>query len=419
MRRFALLLTTSAIAATAVTAVISVIAQGDDGGQWYRGNTHTHSLWSDGNDFPEMITAWYADQGYDFMALSDHNILAEGERWMSLDAIAKRQRALGRNAMAKYRERWGDDWVETRQNDGVTEVRLKPLAEYRGKLEKPGRFLILQAEEVSNSAGGKPIHINAINLPELIPAIKTDDPTEVRQVISDVVTRVREMEQTSGRPILAYLNHPNFQWAITAEDLAHVAEMRFFEVYNGHPGIDHLGDAERPGDERIWDIANTIRLAELGQEPLLGVATDDAHTYHGGDVSPGRGWVMVRAAKLETDALVEAMRDGDFYASSGVSLDSVTWSEKSRTLTVKIAPEPGATYTTAFIGTREGYDPTKPAAENGIGEVFAEIEGTEARLTLPDDALYLRATVTSSARHENPSFPEQQKQAWTQPFGWR
>ena len=21
----------------------------------YRGNTHTHSLWSDGNDFPEMI----------------------------------------------------------------------------------------------------------------------------------------------------------------------------------------------------------------------------------------------------------------------------------------------------------------------------------------------------------------------------
>ena len=22
---------------------------------WYKGNTHTHSLWSDGNDFPEMI----------------------------------------------------------------------------------------------------------------------------------------------------------------------------------------------------------------------------------------------------------------------------------------------------------------------------------------------------------------------------
>ena len=26
---------------------------------WYKGNTHTHSLWSDGNDFPEMIAKYY------------------------------------------------------------------------------------------------------------------------------------------------------------------------------------------------------------------------------------------------------------------------------------------------------------------------------------------------------------------------
>ncbi len=402
----------------AVLSPALALAQ-DAGGQWFRGNTHTHSLWSDGNDFPEMITAWYADQGYDFMALSDHNVLAEGERWMTLEAITKRQRALGRTAMEKYRERWGDTWVETRQKDGVEEVRLKTLAEYRGKIEKPGQFLILQAEEISNSAGGKPIHINAINLTEVIPAIKSEDASELRQVMGDVATLVSEQEEKTGRPILAHLNHPNFQWAITAEDLAHVAGMRFFEVYNGHPGINHLGDADRPGDERIWDIANTIRIAELGQVPLLGVATDDSHTYHGGDVSPGRGWVMVRAPRLEANALMESMKVGNFYASSGVALESVSWDEKARTLSVNIAPSPGATYTTAFIGTRKGYDATKPAAENGIGEIFATIEGTEARFTLPDDALYLRATITSSEKHPNPSFPEQKQQAWTQPVGWR
>ena len=43
--------------------------------QWYKGNTHTHSLWSDGNDFPEMITDWYKQHGYDFLAISDHNVL--------------------------------------------------------------------------------------------------------------------------------------------------------------------------------------------------------------------------------------------------------------------------------------------------------------------------------------------------------
>gem|GEM_PF-5552938 len=43
--------------------------------KWFKGNTHTHSLWSDGNDFPEMITDWYKRHGYNFLAISDHNIL--------------------------------------------------------------------------------------------------------------------------------------------------------------------------------------------------------------------------------------------------------------------------------------------------------------------------------------------------------
>jgi hypothetical protein len=394
-------------------------ARADDEAQWYRGNTHTHSLWSDGNDFPEMITSWYKDQGYDFMALSDHNILAVGEKWMTLDAIAKRQRALGRSAMDKYVDRYGEEWVETREKNGVTEVRLKPLEEYRKGLEEEGKFLIVQAEEISNSAGGKPIHINAINLTEVIPAIKATDAAELRDVMQKTADAVAAHEKKTGRPILAHLNHPNFQWAITAEDLAHVAGMGYFEIYNGHPGINHLGDAERPGDEEIWDIANTIRLAELGTPVILGVATDDSHTYHGGDVSPGRGWIMVRAKALEANALVEAMKAGDFYSSSGVALEEISWDEKTRTLSLKIRPEEGATFTTSFIGTRKGYDATQPAAKNGIGEVFAEKTGTEVSFTMPDDALFMRATVTSSQKHTNPSFPEQKKQAWTQPVGWR
>ncbi len=43
---------------------------------------------------------------------------------------------------------------------------------------------------------------------------------------------------------------------------------RFFEVYNGHPGVNHLGDAKRVGIERLWDIANTIRLGVLQAAPL-------------------------------------------------------------------------------------------------------------------------------------------------------
>ncbi len=46
--------------------------------KWYKGNLHTHSYWSDGDEFPEMIMQWYKDRDYQFVALSDHNIIAEG-----------------------------------------------------------------------------------------------------------------------------------------------------------------------------------------------------------------------------------------------------------------------------------------------------------------------------------------------------
>src|SRR6266702_2471722 len=51
--------------------------------QWWKGNLHTHSLWSDGDDYPEMIVDWYKQHGYHFLALSDHNILAQGDKWIS------------------------------------------------------------------------------------------------------------------------------------------------------------------------------------------------------------------------------------------------------------------------------------------------------------------------------------------------
>src|SRR5258707_11461266 len=62
--------------------------------QYWKGNLHTHSLWSDGDDFPEMIADWYKQHGYHFLALTDHNVFAEGEKWMPADSNATRIRAL-------------------------------------------------------------------------------------------------------------------------------------------------------------------------------------------------------------------------------------------------------------------------------------------------------------------------------------
>ena len=76
--------------------------------RWWKGNIHTHSVWSDGNDFPEMIAEWYRTHDYNFLALSDHNILSAGVRWMKFDDIVARG---GKDALEKYRRRFGGGWV--------------------------------------------------------------------------------------------------------------------------------------------------------------------------------------------------------------------------------------------------------------------------------------------------------------------
>ena len=126
---------------------------------------------------------------------------------------------------------------------------------------------------------------------------------------------------------------------------------------------------------------------------------------------------MVGAEVLTGDSLINAIQDGRFYASSGVSLESIRYDEQQRTLAIQITPVDGVTFTTRFIGTRSNYDAT--AEVTGIGEVFATVEGSAVEYTIPTDAYYLRATVTSSRAHPNPSYPEQKEQAWVQPVGWR
>lgn len=397
--------------------------------RWYKGNLHTHSLWSDGDDFPEMIAEWYRNHDYHFLAISDHNVLAQGERWMKHADIVKRG---GKDALAKYEQRFGMPWVETRGERAAADfsVRLKPFNEYRSQVEERGRFIMMPSEEISDKAEGLPIHLNATNIQELVQPLggKT-----VRETIDANVRAVQDQEKRTGSEILVHLNHPNFHFAITAEEMAEVVAERFFEVYNGHPGVNHEGDDHHPGVEELWDVANTIRLAQLKSPPLFGLATDDTHDYHGEKgANPGRGWIQVESRYLSPEHLIRAIKAGRFYASSGVTLASVSYDESSKEYKLVIAEESGVEYTTEFIGTMTDADFTsQPAPDKDgkpvratrkysgeIGKVLATVKGPSASYTLTGKELYVRATITSSKPARDPSFKEQKQQAWVQPVGW-
>ncbi|MCC9602549.1 hypothetical protein LOC67_18515 [Stieleria sp. JC731] len=381
----------------------------DDQPRYWKGNLHTHSLWSDGDQFPEMIADWYRERGYNFLALTDHNVISEGHRWMSLKKIVDRS---DDGIVERYVQRFGEHWVEQRTSpdNGEAEVRLKPLNEFRALLESRNEFIMIQAEEISDRSEGKPVHINATNVAE---ALQPVGGATVREAMQNNLRMILEHEKSHGRPVLPHVNHPNFGYAMTAEDLAAVVAEQFFEVYNGHPGVNHLGDDEHPSIELMWDQINAIRYA-AGVQPILGIATDDSHEYHGRPGSrPGRGWVMVKSRFLTPEHLIHAMRKADFYASSGVSLLRHDFDEESRTLTVEVDAVEGEDYQIDFFTTlKPGTDPHK------IGLTVHSAKGNSASYQMKEAECYVRAVVTSTVAHSDPSFKDQKKQAWTQPVGW-
>lgn len=400
----------------------SVLAA-DNGVRWYRGNLHTHTLWSDGDDYPEMVAKWYRDQGYDFLSFTDHNTLLDKERWIDI-----KDNKGGENAYNKLRKTFPRDWIQERLSDkGRNEIRLKTFSQINAALGIPGQFLLIQGEEVSDKYGGLPVHMNVANVQTLIPPQGGDSVYEVMQRNTDAAIAQREK---SGKPMMIHLNHPNFGYAVRAEDLMQVRGENFFEVYNGHPGVSNLGSSVNAGTERIWDVVLTRRIAELKLPIMYGLAVDDGHDYHvmaDKKSNPGRGWVMVLCSELTTPAIINSLEKGLFYSSSGVSLREVRSSAKGQE--VIVAPENNTKYVIEFIGTKKGY-PTEsePVIAGGdteiwttrryspeLGKVLHRVEGTHARYDFADDDLYVRARVTSSKLHPNPSVPGEFERAWAQP----
>ncbi len=400
----------------------------EDGYIWWKGNLHTHTLWSDGDQFPEVVTEWYYEHGYHFLALSDHNTLLQGQRWITPYDNHFIERGGGMVVYEIYQERFGDDWIDTRlDDDGNLEVRLKPLQEVRSLFEQSGRFLMINSEEITE--GQHVVHVNATNILEYIAPQSGETVEETIRLNMDAVMDQRER---TGQEMLPHLNHPNFRHAVTAEDMMPVENLRLFEIYNGHRGVVNFGaDDGIKHLDRVWDIILTKRLGELGLDPVYGIAVDDAHHYEEStsDVArPGRGWVKVRSKFLTPEHIVKSLESGNFYSTNGLTMVKID--SDGQTYTVEVEPEYGVEYTIQFIGTREGFDSSSEpyVDEDGeersdrtrlyssdIGEVLQETEGHKATYEFRGDELYVRAKVISTKPKENYFYEGEVKKAWMQP----
>lgn len=256
--------------------------------QWYKGNTHTHTLNSDGDSTPDEVVRWYRERGYHFLVLTDHNYLTQVD---TLNAL----------------------------------------------LGADGRFLVIRGEEVSDRFGDKPIHVNGLDVEHVVP------PQGGTSVVDTIQRNVAAVRSARGVP---HINHPNFSWAITADELKQVRDYRLFEIFNGHPQVNNLGGGGTPGLEEVWD--NILSSGLL----VYGIAVDDAHDFKRpwdrNAARPGQGWVTVRAEKLSADSVLAALERGDFYASTGVELRDYTVDD--RRMTIAINERPPSKYRVLFLG---------------------------------------------------------------------
>jgi len=288
--------------------------------QWYKGNTHTHTLNSDGDSSPDDVVRWYREHSYNFLVLTDHNVLT------SVDGL---------NAL----------------------------------LALDGKFIVMKGEEVSDRFGDKPILINGLD-----PKRKVD-PQGGESVVDVIQRNVDAIRAVGGVP---HINHPNFRWAITADELRQIKNNKLFEIFNGHPQVNNVGGGGVPGLEQAWDAILTSGLL------LYGIAVDDAHDFKRpfdrGAAQPGQGWVMVRTDRLAPDAILAAMERGDFYASTGVELIDYQVGESAMTLTIK--ENSWSKYRVQFIG--------------GGGKVLSEVTSSPATYRFTGDEGYVRARVLES-----------------------
>lgn len=367
---------------------------------WYKGNLHTHSYWSDGDEFPEIIMDWYKSKGYHFVALTDHNTLAEGEKWKTIpdDTIYQ-------NAFKAYLNTYGPDWVNYRTDSlNRIQVKLKTYKEYKPLFEEKETFLILQSEEITDAYNGKPIHINATNVQKKIPP---QGGHSVLDVMQNNLDAVKAQKEALHIPMIAHINHPNFGYAIGLEDMIALKNEQFFEVYNGHPMVHNSGDSTHISTELMWDYINLAYL-ENDKPIMYGLATDDSHHYHRQGrkwSNAGRGWIMVQAESLSPESLINAMESGQFYASTGVSLKDLTFN--NNTLSVAIENDENTTYKIEFIGCNKGESEPRE---------LATVSGLKASYTLTESILYVRCKITSSKKHSNPIEDLIYENAWTQPY---
>lgn len=323
-------------------------------GMWVKGNINAHTTLSGGDSTTAEVAAWYRGSGYNFLVIADPAS------------------------------------IETIESES---------------------FILIPGKELAAQPPGGSVHINALGIAEEIETCTGSNRIETAQSNIDMILK------NGGIPII---NHPNYYYSMGYPQLSRLTGFNLLEIANQGWRSRNEGDMTHVTTEQLWD-----RLLSDGMA-VYAVASDGAKCFkkpvnerweavntlnpkalgapYIRDMldRPGGGFIVVHVNRLTPEEVLNGIRKGDFYASTGIELNDYSFDGK--TISIKVKPVEKKTFLIRFIGKH--------------GQFLQESIGMEASYTLTNEE-YVRAKIieidAELVKTEGDNAKINGRVAWTQP----
>ncbi len=241
-----------------------------ENGNFYKANLHTHSTLCDGKLTPQELKEVYQKKGYSVIAFSHHDVMIPllelaDENFLPLTS-AEIYITQQKDVPFRFKKTYHLCLISKNPHDTCCPV-IDASYVHR---EHQHKFITEEQRK--------------IKLP--------------REYSVKCAQKIIDIANENG--YLVTLNHP--VWSLqNHEDYASLKHLFGVEVYNTSCVQDSY-------------FENTVPLQTLLKkgENVFPICADDAHTYN----DCGGGFLMIKADELTYDAIYQALKRGDFYASS-------------------------------------------------------------------------------------------------------
>ncbi|MCI5699653.1 MAG: PHP domain-containing protein [Lachnospiraceae bacterium] len=298
-------------------------------GNWYKGNLHCHTTDSDGSLNPPEAVKLYKEQGYSFLAISDHDIYSD------------------------YRDQVDcEDFI------------ILPAIEASAVLykdENRNRAERLSIHHIHGILGNEKMQREAKK--GLFTHLEKYPARQFCAAWDGAKTAQELQDDLKAHGCITIYNHP--VWSrVKEEDFINTEGLTALEIYN----YGTVNESATGFDTLRWDV-----MLRNGKK-IFATASDDNHNDGVVEDSFG-GFIVVKAQELTHESIINAMIDGNYYSSSGPQI--YDWGIKNDVAYVKCSPVSRVNFMAGnYINA--GYTTVSESGKDDITQAEFHLRGNEA-----------------------------------------